>query len=156
MLLMLQLYKNILLSYILSGVCFVLFFKFLKILCAFGKMDLMILEVIIVAYPCLLMLKCGKKRIPGTAGRNLDSRSNLWYLLFQTYVFFASKPLVMWTQKVLETRCFFSQKVLKGAVNSLLKKTIRKWEKESSEYVQLHIPLGLSFFFCLFTCLFLR
>lgn len=124
MLLMLQLYKNILLSYILSGVCFVLFFKFLKILCAFGKMDLMILEVIIVAYPCLLMLKCGKKRIPGTAGRNLDSRSNLWYLLFQTYVFFASKPLVMWTQKVLETRCFFSQKVLKGAVNSLLKKQL--------------------------------
>lgn len=60
----------------------------------------------------------------------------------------------MWTQKVLETRCFFSQKVLKGAVNSLLKKTIRKWEKESSEYVQLHIPLGLSFFFfvCLLVC----
>lgn len=28
----------------------------------------MILEVTIVAYPCPLMLKCGKKRIPGAAG----------------------------------------------------------------------------------------
>lgn len=56
-------------------------------------MALVILEVTIVAYPCLLMLKYGKKRIPGTAGRNLDSRSNLWYPLLKTYVCFASKPL---------------------------------------------------------------
>ena len=46
----------------------------------------MILEVTIVAYPCPLMQKCGKKRIPGTAGRKLDSRSNLWYSPFETFV----------------------------------------------------------------------
>lgn len=30
------------------------FFKLLKIFCIFGKVDLVILEVTIVAYPCLL------------------------------------------------------------------------------------------------------
>lgn len=64
-------------SYIPSGI----FFKHLKIYCAFGKVDLVILEVTIVAYPCLLMQKYGKKRIPGTAGRKLDSRSNLVFAL---------------------------------------------------------------------------
>lgn len=44
----------------------------------FGKVDLVILEVTIVVYPCLLMLKCEKKRMPGTAGRKLDFRSNPW------------------------------------------------------------------------------
>lgn len=33
---------------------------------------------------CLLMLQCGKKMVPGTAGRKLDSRSNLWYPHFQS------------------------------------------------------------------------
>lgn len=40
---------------------------------------MVILEVAVVAYPCPLMQKYGKKRIPGTAGRKLDSRLNLWY-----------------------------------------------------------------------------
>lgn len=72
----------------------------------------MILEVTIVAYPCLLMLKYGKK-IPGTAGRKLNSRSNLWYPPFQTFISCAllDSHFVMWTEKEPETMCSFLQKV---------------------------------------------
>ena len=81
----------------------------------------MILEVTIVAYPCLLMLKCGKKRIPGTAGRNLDSRSDLWYPPFQTYVSFASKSLCyVDSERTGNQMLLFTKGVLKGAVNCFL------------------------------------
>lgn len=75
-----------------------------------------------VVYSCRLMLKCGKKRMPGTAGRKLDSRSNMCELRFQNFIFIVCALLangfVCGFEKNLRTRYSFSPGVSKGSVNS--------------------------------------
>lgn len=80
----------------------------------------MILEVTIVAYPCLLMLKCGKKRILEWQGENLILDQihgiHLLRILFYPFLLLANY-FIMWTQKEQSVHFHLS---LKGVCELLL------------------------------------